>query len=76
MREIEDFPIGSRVMTPSGRTGEVIKHRGTGASYPHLQRPHDVFPRVIVRYEGGTGKDIVPLQPQHLILLDKSPVAA
>jgi hypothetical protein len=26
--DMEDFPIGSKVKTPSGRVGTVVKHRG------------------------------------------------
>ena len=57
--EIDRFPIGSRVRTPSGRTGTVIKHRGSESRL-------DCFVRVTVQFDGGRRHDLVTLQP-HLL---------
>lgn len=59
MLDVEDFPVGTRVQTPSGRVGTVIKHRGSQSKFDH-------FERLIVLYDGCNHKDIVALQPQYL----------
>ena len=62
--DMEDFPIGSIVKTPSGRVGTVVKHRGA-------QSRHDLFQRVIIEFEDPIG-DSVALQP-HLLTMIKKP---
>lgn len=61
--DLDDFPTGTRVRTPSGSTGVVIKHRGAESKLDH-------FLRVTVRLDGGTRHDLVTLQPH---LLTKCP---
>lgn len=60
--DMEDFPIGSWVKTPSGRIGRVLKHRGA-------QSRHDLFQRVIVGFFEPIG-DSVALQPHLLTIID------
>jgi len=62
--DMEDFPIGSIVKTPSGRIGTVVKHRGA-------QSRHDLFQRIIIEFEEPIG-DSVALQP-HLLTMIKLP---
>ncbi|OWF65086.1 hypothetical protein B6A14_04545 [Polynucleobacter hirudinilacicola] len=62
--DMEDFPIGSIVKTPSGRVGTVVKHRGA-------QSRHDLFQRIIIEFEDPIG-DSVALQP-HLLTMIKKP---
>ena len=62
--DMEDFPIGSIVKTPSGRVGRVVKHRGA-------QIRHDLFQRIIIEFEDPIG-DSVALQP-HLLTMIKKP---
>ena len=62
--DMEDFPIGSIVKTPSGRVGRVVKHRGA-------QSRHDLFQRIIIEFEDPIG-DSVALQP-HLLTMVKKP---
>mgnify|MGYP000045820780 CR=1 FL=1 len=62
--DMEDFPIGSIVKTPSGRVGMVVKHRGA-------QSRHDLFQRIIIEFEDPIG-DSVALQP-HLLTMIKLP---
>jgi hypothetical protein len=61
--DVEDFPPGCRVMTPTGRAGTVIKHRGAESKLDH-------FLRVTVQLDGGTRHNLVTLQPH---LLTKCP---
>jgi len=61
--DVEDFPPGARVKTPTGRTGTVIKHRGHESKFDH-------FLRVTVQMDGGSRHDLVTLQPH---LLSKCP---
>lgn len=60
MLDMEDFPIGTRVMTPSGREGVVVKH--------HTTSKFDHFQRVSVQF-GKNPRDGVVLQPHFLILV-------
>ena len=62
--DMEDFPIGSIVKTPSGRIGTVVKHRGAQSRF-------DLFQRIIIEFEDPIG-DSVALQP-HLLTLIKLP---
>ena len=62
--DMEDFPIGAIVKTPSGRIGTVVKHRGA-------QSRHDLFQRIIIEFEDPIG-DSVALQP-HLLTMIKKP---
>ena len=61
--DMEDFPIGSIVKTPSGRVGRVVKHRGA-------QSRHDLFQRIIIEFEDPIG-DSVALQPHLLTMIKK-----
>jgi hypothetical protein len=65
--DMEDFPIGSWVKTPTGRIGTVLKHRGA-------QSRHDLFQRVIVGFFEPIG-DSVALQPHLLTIIDKPDAA-
>jgi len=62
--DMEDFPIGSVVKTPSGRVGTVVKHRGAQSRF-------DLFQRIIIEFEDPIG-DSVALQP-HLLTMIKLP---
>ncbi len=62
--DMEDFPIGSIVRTPSGRIGTVVKHRGAQSRF-------DLFQRIIIEFEDPIG-DSVALQP-HLLTMIKLP---
>lgn len=64
-KDLDEFPIGSRVITPSGRAGVVIRHKG-------YESRKDNFLRVIVRYDGRDRRALVTLQPR---LLRKIPTA-
>lgn len=59
MLDMEDFPLGTRVMTPTGRVGTVIKHRGAESKL-------DRFQRLTVRLDEGGRHDLVTIQP-HLL---------
>lgn len=61
--DIDRFPVGTRVVTPTGRVGTVIKHKGAESKFDH-------FLRLTVRIDGGTRHDLVTLQPH---LLTKCP---
>ena len=65
--DMEDFPIGSIVKTPSGRVGTVVKHRGA-------QSRHDLFQRIIIEFDEPFG-DSVALQP-HLLKMIGRPEAS
>lgn len=58
-KDLDEFPIGSRVITPSGRAGTVIRHKG-------YESKRDNFLRVIVRYDGRDRRALVTLQPRLL----------
>lgn len=62
MLDLEDFPIGSRVMTPSGRIGIVVKHHATSKI--------DLFQRISVQF-GKNPRDGVVLQPHFLVMLQE-----
>lgn len=61
--DIDRFPVGTRVLTPTGRIGTVTKHRGA-------ESKQDYFQRVTVQLDNGTRHDLVTLQPH---LLTKCP---
>lgn len=63
MLDMDDFPVGTRVMTPTGRIGTVTKHRGAESKQDHFQR-------LTVQLDNGTRHDLVTLQPH---LLTKCP---
>lgn len=63
MLDMDDFPVGTRVMTPTGRIGTVMKHRGAESKLDHFQR-------LTVQLDNGTRHDLVTLQPH---LLTKCP---
>lgn len=56
--DLDDFPPGALVCTPSGRIGIVIKHQGAASK-------HDHFQRVLLHFGGGP-RDSVLLQPHML----------
>lgn len=66
--DMDELPVGSRVRTPTGRIGTVIKHRGA-------ESKHDHFMRVTVQMDGGSHHNLVTLQPRLLQRLDKCPMA-
>ena len=55
--DLDDFPVGSCVMTPLGRRGVVIRHKG-------WESKKDAFLRATVQYEGSD--EMVTLQPRFL----------
>ena len=57
--DMDEFPIGCRVITPSGRAGTVIRHKG-------YESKRDSFLRVIVRYDGRDRRALVTLQTKML----------
>ncbi len=63
MLDMDDFPVGTRVITPTGRIGTVLKHRGAESKLDHFQR-------LTVQLDNGTRHDLVTLQPH---LLTKCP---
>jgi len=63
MLDMDDFPVGTRVMTPTGRIGTVIKHRGAESKLDHFQR-------LTVQLDEGGRHALVTLQPH---LLTKCP---
>lgn len=67
MWDMEDFPVGTVVRTPTGRVGTVVKHRGAESKHDHFQR--------VVVFFGPRQRDSVALQPHLLERLDKCPAA-
>lgn len=63
MLDMDDFPVGTRVKTPTGRIGTVIKHRGAESKLDHFQR-------LTVQLDEGGRHALVTLQPH---LLTKCP---
>ncbi|HCP79419.1 MAG: hypothetical protein CML16_14820 [Pusillimonas sp.] len=61
-RDVEDFPIGSVVVTPTGKTGVVVAHKGYESKF-------DPFMRVMIKLDGGDRQDVVQLQPKYLRML-------
>ncbi len=55
--DLDDFPVGTRVMTPLGRIGTVIRHKG-------WESKKDAFLRATVQYDGEG--EMVTLQPRFL----------
>lgn len=55
-RDVEDFPVGSSVVTPTGRTGVVVAHKG-------YESRRDPFMRLLIKLDGGGRQDMVQLQP-------------
>jgi len=66
-QDIDDFPPGTWVRTPSGKVGSVLKARGSESKHDHFQR--------VVVYFGGGPRDTVVLQPHLLTKLDKHPAS-
>jgi len=62
-QDMDDVPVGSRVKTPSGRIGTVIKHRGA-------QSRLDLFQRITILCDEPAG-DTVVLQPHLLKVISK-----
>lgn len=70
LRDVEDFPVGTRVVTPSGQLGVVVAHKGTHSKF-------DAFERCMVRYTGrrmqGADRGTVELAPHLLKLASEGP---
>jgi len=66
LRDVDDFPIGSSVVTPTGRPGVVIAHKGAHSRF-------DAHERCVVRYQGGGRRDTVTLLPNLLIRVADGP---
>lgn len=63
--DIDDFPPGTRVLTPTGRKGVVLKARGAESKRDHFQR-------LVVRI-GPRAHDTVTLQPGLLRRVETKP---
>jgi len=63
--EIEDFPLGCVVKTPTGCIGVVVKHRYASKI--------DHFARVDVQFSNNP-RDGVVLQPKYLVLVELPPL--
>lgn len=63
--DVDSFPIGTEVQTPTGRRGTVVAHKGS-------ESRRDAHERCVVRYVDGGGRDrsTVVLMPH---LLTKCP---
>lgn len=61
MLDIEDFPLGTKVQTPTGRIGIVVKHHETSKV--------DDFRRVSVQF-GKNPRNGVVLQPHLLTVIE------
>ncbi|WP_417276122.1 hypothetical protein [Castellaniella sp.] len=61
LRDVDEFPIGIWVKTPTGRLGVVVAHKGA-------ESKEDAHERCTVRYHrgGGEDRDTVTLLP-HLL---------
>ncbi len=68
LRDVDDFPVGTRVITPTGRPGVVVAHQGAQSDY-------DAHERCVVRYTDARGRDrnLVTLLPHLLILAADGP---
>lgn len=68
LRDVEDFPVLTRVVTPTGRLGVVIAHKG-------MESKEDAHERCVVRYVdgGGEDRDTVELLPHLLKLASEGP---
>ncbi|MGB3423829.1 MAG: hypothetical protein WBF84_06715 [Castellaniella sp.] len=69
LRDVESFPIGTRVITPLGYPGVVIKHQGA-------ESKDDMHERCVVQYQLGRGfegedRNMVTLLPHLLKLADE-----
>jgi len=62
LRDVDDFPVGTQVVTPMGRSGVVIAHKGAMSRF-------DAHERCVIRYQNGGGRDreTVELLPHLLI---------
>lgn len=58
-RDVDDFPVGSTVVTPTGRTGVVVAHKG-------YESRRDPFMRLLIKLDGGGRQDMVQLQPRYV----------
>lgn len=65
--DMDDFPLGTIVRTPSGRIGVVVKHKGA-------QSRLDSFQRIVIEFDRPHG-DSVTLQPHLLTILNRSEAA-
>lgn len=60
MLQMDDLPVGTEVVLPSGSIAIIRKYLAGESKYDH-------FTRVICQYKGGTKYDYVTLQP-HLVI--------
>lgn len=60
MLDMEDVPLGTQVMTPTGRIGTVVKH--------HQSSKLDHFQRIAVQFSADP-RDGVVLQPHLLTII-------
>lgn len=69
--DVDAFPVGMRVITPTGRLGVVVAHKGA-------ESKGDAHERCVVRYDGGGGRDraTVSLLPHLLVKCPSVPVFA
>jgi len=60
--DVDDFPVMTRVLTPMGRPGVVIAHKGAASRW-------DAHERCVIRYTDGGGRDraTVELLPHLLV---------
>jgi hypothetical protein len=61
--DIDRYPVGAKVQTPSGRIGTVIRHKGAESKKDH-------FMRVTVQLDSSK-RDLVTLQPKLLKLVER-----
>ena len=54
--DVERLPVGTRVVTPTGKRGTVIRHKGR-------ESRRDAFMRVTVLLDGEGPRGLVTLQP-------------
>jgi len=68
LRDVDEFPIGTRVLTPTGRSGVVIAHKGATSR-------QDNHERCLIRYTDGGGRDrgTVQLLPHLLVRVNEGP---
>jgi len=68
LRDVDDFPIMTRVITPTGRLGIVVAHKGASSRL-------DAHDRCVIRYADGGGRDreSVELLPHLLVRADGKP---
>ena len=68
LRDVDDFPLGTRVVTPTGRPGVIEGYQGA-------ESKDDMHERCVVRYTdaGGEDRNLVTLLPHLLRLASEGP---